>query len=140
MVGTLRFAHPSQLRARMRCCARVFSRPRLCGAGAHGIEAMLPHLLVGVVGGFQPDLLARSLAGDSDGIYSRFLCAWPPEAPFREPADDADETDPEIINAFGRLANLQAGDDEAFAPRSVPLAADAISGHSRYQSASLKGA
>ena len=47
---------------------------------------MLPHLLVGVVGGFQPDLLARSFAGDSDGIYSRFLYAWPPEAPFREPS------------------------------------------------------
>ncbi|WP_161850224.1 DUF3987 domain-containing protein [Bradyrhizobium sp. CCBAU 051011] len=86
---------------------------------------MLPHLLVGVVGGFQPDLLARSFAGDSDGIYSRFLYAWPPEAPFREPADDADETDPEIVNAFGRLASLQAGDDDAFAPRSVPLTADA---------------
>ena len=86
---------------------------------------ILPHLLVGVVGGFQPDLLARSFAGDSDGIYSRFLYAWPPEAPFREPTDDADEVDPEIINAFGRLANLQAGDDEAFAPRSVPLTADA---------------
>ena len=86
---------------------------------------MLPHLLVGVVGGFQPDLLARSFSGDSDGIYSRFLYAWPPEAPFREPADDADEVDPEIINAFGRLANLQAGDDEAFAPRSIPLTAEA---------------
>ncbi len=86
---------------------------------------ILPHLLVGVVGGFQPDLLARSFAGDSDGIYSRFLYAWPPEAPFREPTDDADEVDPEIINAFSRLANLQAGDDEAFAPRSVPLTADA---------------
>jgi hypothetical protein len=86
---------------------------------------ILSHLLVGVVGGFQPDVLARSFAGDSDGIYSRFLYAWPPEAPFREPTDDADEVDPEIINAFSRLANLQAGDDEAFAPRSVPLTADA---------------
>jgi hypothetical protein len=86
---------------------------------------ILPHLLVGVVGGFQPDLLARCFAGDSDGIYSRFLYAWPPEAPFREPADDADEVDPEIINAFGRLANLQAGDEDAFAPRSIPLTADA---------------
>jgi hypothetical protein len=86
---------------------------------------ILRHLLVGVVGGFQPDLLARTFAGDSDGIYSRFLYAWPPEAPFREPTDDADEVDPEIINAFGRLASLQAGDEEAFAPRSVPLTADA---------------
>ena len=86
---------------------------------------MLPHLLVGVVGGFQPDLLARSFAGDSDGIYGRFLYAWPPEAPFREPTDDADEVDPEIINAFGRLANLQAGEEDAFVPRSVPLTADA---------------
>jgi hypothetical protein len=86
---------------------------------------ILPHLLVGVVGGFQPDLLARSFAGDSDGIYSRFLYAWPPEAPFREPADDADEVDPEIINAFNRLASLLAGDDEAFVPRSIPLTAEA---------------
>ncbi|WP_426613812.1 DUF3987 domain-containing protein [Bradyrhizobium sp. McL0616] len=86
---------------------------------------MLPHLLVGVVGGFQPDLLARSFAGDSDGIYGRFLYAWPPEAPFREPTDDADEVDPEVINAFARLVNLQAGEEGAFAPRSVPLTADA---------------
>lgn len=87
---------------------------------------MLPHLLVGVVGGFQPDLLARCFSGDSDGIYSRFLYAWPREAPFREPADDVDEVDPEIINAFSRLAGLQAGEEEeAFAPRSVPLTADA---------------
>jgi hypothetical protein len=86
---------------------------------------ILPHLLVGVVGGFQPDLLARSFAGDSDGIYSRFLYAWPPEAPFREPTDDADEVDPEIINAFSRLASLQAGDEDAFVPRSVPLTAGA---------------
>ena len=61
----------------------------------------LPHLLVGVVGGFQPDLLARSFAGDSDGIYSRFLYAWPSEAPFREPTDDADEVDPEIVTPSG---------------------------------------
>jgi len=93
---------------------------------------ILPHLLVGVVGGFQPDLLARSFAGDSDGIYSRFLYAWPPEAPFREPTDDADEVDPEIINAFSRLANLQAGDDEAFAPISVPLTTDARSAFSQF--------
>lgn len=86
---------------------------------------ILAHLLVGVVGGFQPDLLARSFAGDSDGIYSRFLYAWPPEAPYREPTDEADEVDPEIINAFARLANLQAGEDEAFAPRSIPLTPDA---------------
>ncbi|WP_445216784.1 DUF3987 domain-containing protein [Bradyrhizobium sp. Pa8] len=86
---------------------------------------ILPHLLVGVVGGFQPDLLARSFAGDCDGIYSRFLYAWPQEAPFREPTDDADEVDPEIINAFGRLANLPAGEESAFGPRSVPLTADA---------------
>ncbi len=66
---------------------------------------MLPHLLVGVVGGFQPDLLARSFAGDGDGIYARFICVAARGAPFREPADDVDETDPEIaINAFGRLA------------------------------------
>jgi hypothetical protein len=82
------------------------------------------HLLVGIVGGFQPDLLARSFDGDSDGIYARFLYSWPHEAPFRTLSDDADEVDPEVINAFGRLANLEAGDDDEFAPRSIPLAAD----------------
>ena len=36
---------------------------------------MLPHLLVGVVGGFQPDLLARSFAGDSRRhLYPLPLC------------------------------------------------------------------
>jgi hypothetical protein len=72
---------------------------------------ILPHLLVGVVGGFQPDLLARSFAGDSDGIYSRFLYAWPPEAPFREPTDDADEVDPAPSSARTPVGNAPIGDD-----------------------------
>ena len=31
----------------------------------------VPHLLVGVVGGFQPDKMCRSFEGDADGVYAR---------------------------------------------------------------------
>ena len=31
------------------------------------------HLLVGLIGGFQPDKLARSFDGDHDGLYGRVL-------------------------------------------------------------------
>src|SRR5260221_8998037 len=41
------------------------------------------YLLVGVVGGFQPDKLSRSLKGDLDGMYARVLFSWPSEPPYR---------------------------------------------------------
>src|SRR5262249_32803146 len=50
--------------------------------GRHVIERVsrsitVDHLLVGVVGGFQPDKLARAFNGDEDGMYARFLFGWP---------------------------------------------------------------
>ena len=38
---------------------------------------MVPNLLVGIIGGFQPDKLARAFSGDEDGMYARFLFGWP---------------------------------------------------------------
>src|SRR5262249_55517376 len=83
----------------------------------------LDHLLIGVVGGLQPDKLSRSFQGDHDGIYARLLFAWPPEPPYRPLTDAVDELEPEIFNAIDRLAKLEGGqsEDGGFAPRANPL-------------------
>jgi len=87
------------------------------------------HLLVGLIGGFQPDKLARSFDGDHDGLYGRVLFAWPSEPPYRALANDVAEVEPEIVNALSRIINLEAGagQDGEFAPKAVPLAPDALS-------------
>jgi Protein of unknown function (DUF3987) len=41
------------------------------------------YLLVGMVGGLQPDKLSRSLKGDLDGMYARVLFSWPSEPPYK---------------------------------------------------------
>jgi Protein of unknown function (DUF3987) len=57
--------------------------------GSYTVERMgrppivVDYLLVGVVGGLQPDKLARSFKGDHDGMYARVLFAWPPEPGYR---------------------------------------------------------
>lgn len=86
------------------------------------------HLLIGLVGGLQPDKLKRAFEGDHDGFYGRMLFAWPPEPAHRSLADDVSEVEPEIINALTRLVNLDAGEDQygEFAPKAVPLTADAL--------------
>ena len=38
-----------------------------------GRNLAIPHLLIGMTGGFQPDKLARSFKGDADGLYTRLL-------------------------------------------------------------------
>jgi hypothetical protein len=39
----------------------------------------IDHLLIGMVGGMQPDKLVASFKGDQDGQYARVLFAWPEE-------------------------------------------------------------
>jgi hypothetical protein len=56
----------------------------------------LDHLLVGIIGGLQPDKLSRSFQGDHDGIYARILFAWPPEPPYRPLTDDVDVLEPAL--------------------------------------------
>ena len=64
------------------------------------------HLLVGVVGGLQPDKLSRSFIGDQDGMYARICFSWPSEPPYRPLTDDAAEIEPEVVNALLRLIKL----------------------------------
>jgi Protein of unknown function (DUF3987) len=80
------------------------------------------NLLVGVIGGFQPDKLARAFAGDEDGMYARFLYGWPATPAYAPLSDDIEEVDPLFQSVLTKLIRLP---DEAesgqFAPRVVPL-------------------
>jgi hypothetical protein len=81
------------------------------------------HLLVGVVGGLQPDKLSRSFVGDQDGVYARICFSWPSEPPYRPLTDDAAEIEPEVVNALLRLIKLPCEADVFGKP--VPLSAAA---------------
>src|SRR5262249_17251079 len=83
------------------------------------------HLLIGVVGGFQPDKLAKSFEGPADGMYARILFAWPPEPVYRALDDEALEIDPEIQNALGRLDKLAEFADGNLFSREIGLSTDA---------------
>jgi hypothetical protein len=88
---------------------------------------IVSHLLIGVVGGFQPDKLNRSLKGDADGMYARFLFSWPQEPSYQALTEEAFECDPEVINAFERLRKLDEArnDQQGFAPKAIPLSKEA---------------
>ena len=66
----------------------------------------LPYLLVGVVGGLQPDKLAEVFKGAADGLYARFLYAWPSAAPYRPLSDDMEGIDDGLVTVLDRLASL----------------------------------
>lgn len=83
------------------------------------------HLLIGVTGGLQPEKLARSFEGPADGMYAQFLFAWPARSHYRPLADTAGGTEPAIVNAVGRLADLGGDDEQDFAPHYIPLSTQA---------------
>ena len=56
----------------------------------------VPNLLVGVIGGFQPDKLASAFAGEEDGMYARFLYGWPAPPCYSRLTDDVSEVEPEF--------------------------------------------
>jgi hypothetical protein len=87
---------------------------------------VLDYLLVGITGGFQPDKLARAFEGDDDGMYARFLFAWPEEPAHMPLSNEVTEIEPEIQNALHRIVNLPAEEDGVFAPRTVELSPEAI--------------
>src|SRR5262249_6718020 len=89
---------------------------------------VVDHLLVGVVGGLQPDKLARSFKGDLDGMYARVLFAWPPEPGYRRLTNDVAEIEPEIYNALTRIVGLDGGHDAdgGLASRFISLSPEAI--------------
>jgi hypothetical protein len=88
---------------------------------------VVDYLLVGVVGGLQPDKLSRSFKGDLDGMYARVLFAWPPEPGYRPLTNEIAEIEPEIVNTLARIASLDGGlaKNDEFAPRSVSLSPEA---------------
>jgi hypothetical protein len=96
--------------------------------GRHIVERVtrppvtVPHLFVGLVGGFQPDALARSFAGDQTGLYARMLFGWPSEPPYRPLSNDVMEVEPDILHAFTRLATLPAEEGHELLRSSIPLA------------------
>jgi hypothetical protein len=66
----------------------------------------LDHLLVGVVGGMQPDKLAKCFKGAADGMYARIVFSWPEPPPYRPLRNDIEPTEVVITKAFERLAFL----------------------------------
>jgi hypothetical protein len=66
----------------------------------------LRQLIVGVLGGMQPDKLADVFEGAADGMYARFLFAWPEAAPYRPLTDQADQVDRTILTTLDKLARL----------------------------------
>jgi hypothetical protein len=107
--------------------------------GAYTVERMgrppiaVDHLLVGVVGGLQPDKLARSFKGDLDGMYARVLFSWPPDPPYRPLTNIVAEVEPEIVNALSRIIDLTSGDGSDFAPRYIPLSPEAVDAFERFR-------
>jgi hypothetical protein len=77
----------------------------------HTVERMgrtlsVDHLLIGVVGGMQPDKLVASFEGDHDGKYARVLFAWPDEPGWLGLNNDATEIDTDILNIISRILTL----------------------------------
>lgn len=64
------------------------------------------HLLIGVVGGMQPDKLVTSFKGDHDGKYARVLFSWPDEPQWLGLNNDAQEIDADIQNILLRILTL----------------------------------
>lgn len=79
----------------------------------------IEHLLVGVVGGLQPDKVSRSFEGVADGMYARVCFSWPAEPKYQPLTDEVSELEPEVCDALSRLVNLPCG--EVFTPKMVPL-------------------
>jgi hypothetical protein len=108
--------------------------------GAYNVERIgrnlqIDHLLIGVVGGMQPDKLAEAFKGAADGMYARILFAWPPEPAFNSLNDDAEEIDPSIYNALVRLDRLAEFADGRLVIKDIPLSAEAREEFERFRRA-----
>ena len=88
---------------------------------------VIEHLLVGVIGGLQPDKIARAFRGDEDGMSGRFLFAWPSTPDYRPLSNDIREVEPDFYNALKVLLELPAEDAKGkFTHRDVWLSDAAI--------------
>jgi hypothetical protein len=100
--------------------------------GRHVVERVtagsmvIDHLLVGVIGTFQPDKLARAFAGDEDGMYGRFLYSWPLAPDYQPLTDEVAEVEPELLNTLTALIRLPAEDETGtFTPPLIWLSPEA---------------
>ena len=75
--------------------------PFVLNRGTKGEALRLDRFALSVVGGLQPELLARTLGGVDDGLAARFLYAWPAPAAWR-PLDT--RAQPDDVAAQKRLA------------------------------------
>jgi hypothetical protein len=104
----------------------------------HTVERMgrmlsVDHLLIGVVGGMQPDKLVRSFEGDHDGKYARVLFAWPDEPGWLGLNNDATEIDTDIYNIISRILTLAEFTQEGeLIPRFISLDAEAAGGFAQF--------
>jgi hypothetical protein len=104
----------------------------------HTVERMgrmlsVDHLLIGVVGGMQPDKLVASFEGDHDGKYARMLFAWPDEPGWLGLNNDATEIDADIYNIISRILTLaEFTEDGDLVPRFISLDAEAAGGFARF--------
>jgi hypothetical protein len=107
--------------------------------GRHVVERVsgtivVNHLLVGVVGCFQPDKLARAFQGDEDGMYGRFLFGWPSAPPYRRLTNEVAEIEPELQSALKALIRLPAENAEnVFVPQAISLSHTAIEAFEGYR-------
>jgi hypothetical protein len=69
----------------------------------------LRHLLVGIVGGLQPDKLSEVFKSGADGMPARFLYAWPETPPYRPLTDKMGDSDDnamtDILDTLSRLGD-----------------------------------
>jgi Protein of unknown function (DUF3987) len=104
----------------------------------HTVERMgrmlsIDHLLIGVVGGMQPDKLVASFKGDHDGKYARLLFAWPDEPGWGGLNSDATEIDTDIFNIISRILTLAEFTDEGgLIARFISLDAEAAGGFAQF--------
>jgi Protein of unknown function (DUF3987) len=87
----------------------------------------IPYLLVGVIGGLQPDKVSRAFAGDEDGMYARFLFGYPTSPAYRPLTNKANEVEPELYGALKALIQLPSENpDGEFLPRNISLSDAAL--------------
>jgi hypothetical protein len=93
----------------------------------------LDRLLIGITGGLQPDKLVRSFEGDADGMYARVCFAWPAEPSYRPLTNEIAEIEPDVINALGRLIDIQDSEGDASFSRAVPLDSRALTDFEQFR-------
>jgi Protein of unknown function (DUF3987) len=92
------------------------------------------NLLIGVIGGFQPDRLARAFEGDQDGMYGRFLYGWPETPAYNPLTDEISEIDPVFQNLLTKLIRLPDNNEHnEFAPLTIPLSTEARNEFEKYR-------